>query len=90
MHFTCCGWPSNVPSDLKPFYSRREELTVEGDCLLWGVRVVVPAKLRARILSDLHRDHGGVVRMKAMARSYMWWPGMDTDIESVAKSCVSC
>ena len=28
--------------------------------------------------------------MKAMARSYMWWPGMDTDIESVAKSCVSC
>ena len=90
MHFTRCGWPSSVPADLKPFHSRREELTVEGDCLLWGVRVVVPAKLRARILSDLHRDHGGIVRMKAMARSYMWWPGMDTDIESVAKSCVSC
>ena len=90
MHFTRCGWPSRVPADLKPFHSRREELTVEGDCLLWGVRVVVPAKLRARILSDLHRDHGGIVRMKAMARSYMWWLGMDTDIESVAKSCVSC
>ena len=90
MHFTRCGWPSSVPADLKPFYSRREELTVEGGCLLWGVRVVVPAKLRVRILSDLHRDYGGIVRMKAMARSYMWWPGMDTDIESVAKSCVSC
>ena len=90
MHFTRCGWPSSVPADLKPFHSRRKELTVEGDCLLWGVRVVVPAKLRARILSDLHRDHGDIVRMKAMARSYMWWPGMDTDIESVAKSCVSC
>ena len=38
----------------------------------------------------LHRDHGHVVRMKTMAWSYMWWTGMDTDIESIAKSCVSC
>ena len=30
------------------------------------------------------------MRMKAMARSYLWWPGMDIDIESVAKSCVLC
>ena len=52
--------------------------------------MVVPAKLRAQILSDLHRDHGGIVRMKAMTWSYMWWTGMDTDIESVAKSCVLC
>ena len=28
--------------------------------------------------------------MKAVARSHMWWPGMDADIESLAKSCVSC
>ena len=28
--------------------------------------------------------------MKAVARSYMWWSGMDADIESLAKSCVSC
>ena len=27
--------------------------------------------------------------MKAMARSYMCWPGMDADIESIATSCVS-
>ena len=89
MHFTR-GWPSSVPSDLKPFHLRREELTVEEDCLLWGVRVVLPAKLRPQNLSDLHRDHGGIVRMKAMARRCMWWPGMDTDIEPVAKSCVLC
>ena len=89
MHFTR-DWPSSVPSDLKPFHSRREELTVEGDCLLWGVRVVLPAKLRPQNLSDLHRNHGGIVRMKAMAQRCMWWPGMDTDIEPVAKSCVLC
>ena len=90
MLFTRRGWPPSVPPDVKPFYDRRQELTVEGDCLLWGTRVVVPVKLRQRILSDLHRDHGGIVRMKAVARSYMWWPGMDGDLENLAKSCTAC
>ena len=87
MHFTRCGWPSSVPFNLKTNSWR--ELSVEGDCLLWEVCVVVPAKLRSRILRDLHSNHGGVVRMKAMAQSYMWWLGMDADIKSVVKCCVS-
>ena len=28
--------------------------------------------------------------MKALARSYMWWPGLDLDLESCAKSCLPC
>ena len=28
--------------------------------------------------------------MKSVTRSYMWWPGMDTAIEHIAKSCQSC
>ena len=56
MHFTRCGWPSSVPFNLKTNSWR--ELSVEGDCLLWEVCVVVPAKLRSRILRDLHSNHG--------------------------------
>ena len=47
---------------------------------------MVPQKLQQRVLEDLHRDHGGVVRMKSIARSFMWWPGMDKDIENLAKA----
>ena len=90
MHYTRNGWPASVLPELKSFYSRRDELTIEGNCLLWGVRVVVPTKLRQKVLNDLHRDHVCVSRMKAIARSYMWWPGMDSNIENLAKSCVSC
>ena len=28
--------------------------------------------------------------MKALARSYIWWPKMDTDIEPLVKKCTDC
>ena len=36
MHYTRNGWPASVPPEFKPFYSRFDELTIEGNCLLWG------------------------------------------------------
>ena len=57
---------------------------------MWGIRVVVPEKLRERLLSELHRDHPGIQKMKSIVRSYMWWPGIDDSIEALAKSCCEC
>ena len=34
--------------------------------------------------------HPEVSRIKSLARSYMWWPGLDADIEKIAKSCGTC
>ena len=28
--------------------------------------------------------------MKSLARSYIWWDGIDQDIETTAKRCASC
>ena len=90
VRFTNEGWPKDISDDLLPFKSKQQELTLEGGCLLWGVRVIVPAKLRPRVLQELHLDHPGVSRMKSIARSYVWWPGLDKAIEELAKSCLSC
>ena len=90
LQYTRCGWPASVPNVLKPFKTRRTELTVEGGCLLWGVRVIVPKKLQGSILSELHNNHPGISRMKSVARSYAWWPRMDQDIEDLVKGCKSC
>ena len=57
---------------------------------MWGSKVVIPTKLRPRVLSELHDGHMGVVKMKSVARSYVWWPGIDQDIETMAKSCTGC
>ena len=51
--YTQRGWP-RVPEDLKPYYHRRDELTLENQCVLWGIQVIVPIKLQDRVLEELH------------------------------------
>lgn len=48
-------------------------------------------KCRKELLDELHDTHMGAVMMKSIARSYIiWWPGIDSEIENVTKSCESC
>ena len=42
------------------------------------------------VLTDLHVGHPGVHRMKSLAHGYVYWPGLDADIEDLSKLCVSC
>ena len=84
------GWPDKVAECHLPYSRRRNELMVEEACILWGLRVVIPTKLRERVMAELHVGHPGVVRMKALVRSHVWWPKMDGEIEKRAKSCSSC
>ena len=91
--FTQEGWDEKYVTgkdEFLPYYSRRHELTVEKGCILWGVRVIVPAKLRRDVLDLLHCTHQGVVAVKAVARSYVWWPKMNQDIERVTRECSAC
>ena len=38
----------------------------------------------------LHACHPGIVSMKALSRSYVWWPGINEDIEKLSKHCHTC
>ena len=84
------GWPNEVPEELRPYERRKDELSLEGGCILWGIRAVIPMKLQAVMTEELHRDHPGVVRMKSVARSYLWWPHLDRALEECARACASC
>lgn len=85
------GWNSNISNvEFSPFYRRRGELSTEKGCILWGNRVVIPGNLCSDILGMLHSQHVGIVRMKQLARSFIWWPGMDKQIEEEAKTCPQC
>ena len=83
------GWSARIDGD-KPFYERRNELTVHQGCILWGMRVVIPNKLQERVFEELHDGHLGVVKMTAGARSYVWWPNINGRLEELAKACCGC
>ena len=84
------GWPDKPEDGLFPYSSRRAELSVQQQCLLWGSRVVIPPQGRKRLVDELHHCHPGMVRMKVLARSYMWWPSLDKDLERRVRCCEQC
>ncbi|MCG8032935.1 MAG: DDE-type integrase/transposase/recombinase [Candidatus Thiodiazotropha taylori] len=85
------GWQyQSKDSLLAPFYNRRNEITIYQGCLLWGIRVIIPSKLQSKVLNLLHSTHPGIVRMKSLARSYVFWAGIDKDIENLVKQCSGC
>ncbi|XP_015278716.1 PREDICTED: uncharacterized protein LOC107120515 [Gekko japonicus] len=85
------GWPvGSVEPEFACYKMRQNELSVSKGCLLWGSRVVVPHKLREKVLKSLHEGHPGMVHMKALARGYVWWPRLDADIEEWVRVCEPC
>ena len=85
------GWPNcNSDETLKPYFSRKDKLSEQDGCLLWGNRVVIPPKERARVVEELRETHPGICRMKALARRYVWWPKMDADMEQKVRQCSPC
>ena len=49
LELTLNGWPHQIDdsfSDLKPYHQRKDELSIEDNCILWGRRVIIPDSLR--------------------------------------------
>jgi transposase InsO family protein len=84
------GWPSEVIGESKQLFLRKEALTMVRECIMLGNRVVIPKVLRDRVLAQMHEGHPGISRMKALARSYAYWPSIDAHIEDLVRSCNQC
>ena len=81
------GWPKKVPQSLNVYHSKIEELKVEDGCLLWGGRVIIPQSVQEVMKAELHREHSGISKMKALARGHGWWPGINEELTKLVKSC---
>ena len=79
-----------MEAKLTPYKHRREELSTDADCVLWGGRVVVPRTLRDGVKRQLHEGHVGCTKMKQLARRFVWWPGLDAEIKALTRGCPAC
>ena len=71
-------------------YNLIEDLCVLGKLVLRGTRIVIPSKLRGRVIALAHEGHIGVVGCKHRLRTKVWWPNMDKEVERYCRSCHGC
>ncbi|KAF4518755.1 hypothetical protein B566_EDAN006159 [Ephemera danica] len=79
-----------LPASCKSYLNQSSALNISRGCLLLGNRVIVPSTLRNAVLKLLHKQHQGMTKMKLVARSYVWWPRLDNDIEELCGTCEVC
>lgn len=89
--FVMYGWPkeSSDPK-LAPYFKYKNDITTDGNCLIIGNKVIIPDIFQEQILQLLHMSHQGIVKMKELARSFVWWRNLDYQIENYVKSCNAC
>ena len=68
----------------------RGKLCAIGQLILRGTRIIIPKRLRPRVLTLAHEGHLGIVGTKQKLRSKVWWPGMEKDAEKHCKTCYGC
>jgi hypothetical protein len=77
--------------DVQPFNRVFDELTVTSEGLiLRQENLVIPASFTARVVDLAHQAHLGIVRIKRLIRSKVWFPGIDAMVESKVKTCMGC
>ena len=83
------GWPESDQST-QQYHRVRDELNIHDGCIMRGCRINLPEPGQATMLKLLHSSHSDVVKMKTLARSYIWWPDIDVQIERIAQHCGQC
>ncbi|XP_057302732.1 uncharacterized protein K02A2.6-like [Hydractinia symbiolongicarpus] len=68
----------------------KPHLSIKDDVVMFKDRMVVPKKLRTRVLQLAHQGHQGIVRTKQRLHSKVWWPGMSKEAEEFVNTCHSC
>ena len=92
-HTITHGWPNTieeVPSEIQPFWTFWEELTVKYGIVLKGICVVIPSKKHQSILQLIHEGHLSLAKCKLRAKDTVYWPGLNEDLEKLILNCELC
>ena len=78
-----------TPPDVQQYWEVRHRLFVYGDIVLIDQRLMIPKKLRNKILHHLHSAHQGIIAMQSSASKTIYWPGLNNHIKNMRDTCHS-
>ncbi|PIO74864.1 integrase core domain protein [Teladorsagia circumcincta] len=89
-HVVHNNWPKK-PSPIVANYAHlRNDLSTQQGGLLFGSRIIIPPALQPIVMKALHEGHPGMNRMKALARSHVFWTKINDDLEKLVRTCAAC
>ena len=92
-HTITHGWPSTikeVPNVLQPYWTFREELTVENGLVLKGTKIVIPIKKHKALLKLIHDGYLVLNKHKLHTKDIVYWPGLNGKLEKLILNCELC
>ena len=77
---------------LIPYRNVKEQLTVtpQSNLILKGNRIVIPETYENTVIKLAHIGHLGLTKMKALLRSKVYFPNIDSKTEYFLKRCAAC
>ncbi|XP_064122505.1 uncharacterized protein K02A2.6-like [Macrobrachium nipponense] len=93
VHYVSNGFPTNrydLHASALPYWKLRDNLYADGELVLYGPRIVIPAALRRRTLDRLHDSHRGIEATRRRAMQTVFWPGIMQISRSKVESCEAC
>ncbi|CAB3988820.1 Hypothetical predicted protein [Paramuricea clavata] len=77
------GWPKErkcLPIQITPYFSMRDDVTVQDGLIFRGQRIVIPLRLRREMNKKIHSSHLGTESCLRRARECLYWPGMSAKL----------
>lgn len=87
------GWPAErnaTPAQVAPYYSIRDELSVQDGLIFRSERVVIPKALCGNMKQSIHSSHMGAESCLRRVRECIFWPGMNAEIKEMIAACETC
>lgn len=71
-------------------WQQRTICSLDGDLIRIEEKLIVPEGARKTFPLELHETNAGIKAAKALARTQLWWPGLDQDVEQILQQCTVC
>ena len=87
------GWPEkiqDIPKSIRHYWSMKDFISIENGVLLKSQQVIIPECMQKEILEKLHFSHQGIEKTRLLARTCVYWRGINEDIENLIQQCNIC
>ena len=69
-HYIQVGYPQHrhqLPSECKRYWNVRSQLLLNNNLILFGCHLLIPMKMRKKVLTQLHQSRQGIIRTRVLA-----------------------